>query len=158
MGISNCGTHVCLESDSEVSAGPNHVRLILERTTPGSPGRLRAQRPSPCADLEARTAGLAAQFCRRQPACRAGIRTPWTEVPTMLLSGVGNDGPLLAQLVGIGDPFDKATLARLYPGGKDEYLRRFGAALERAIAAGHLLPEDRAEILAVAAINYDKAP
>lgn len=87
---------------------------------------------------------------------RGGIRTPWTEVPTMLLSGVGNSGPFLAQLLGIGEPFDKATLARLYPGGKDDYLRRFIAALDQATAAGHLLPEDRAEILAVAAINYDK--
>jgi hypothetical protein len=89
---------------------------------------------------------------------RGGIRTPWTEVPTMLLSGVGNAGPFVGQLVGIGDPFDKATLAKLYPGGKDEYLHRFTAALDQAIAAGHLLAEDRAEILAVAAINYDKAP
>ena len=76
----------------------------------------------------------------------------------MVLSGVGNAGSFLAQLVGIGEPFDKARLATLYPGGKDEYLRRFTAALDQAIAAHHLLPEDRAEILAVAAINYDKAP
>lgn len=89
---------------------------------------------------------------------KGGIRTPWTEVPTMLLSGVGNSGSFLGQLVGLGEPFDKATLARLYPGGKDEYLRRFTAALDQAIAAEHLLPEDRAEILAVAAINHDKAP
>ena len=89
---------------------------------------------------------------------RGGIRTPWTEVPTMLLSGVGNAGPFIAQLAGIGEPFDTATLAKLYPGGKDEYLRRFTAALDRAIATGHLLADDRAEILAVAAINYDKAP
>ena len=87
-----------------------------------------------------------------------GIRTPWTDVPTMRLSGVGNAGSFLAQLVGIGEPFDKAKLATLYPGGKDDYLSRFTAALDQAIAAGHLLPEDRAEILAVAAINYDKAP
>ena len=58
----------------------------------------------------------------------------------------------------IGEPFHKAMLATLYPGGKDEYLVRFTAVLDRAIAAGHLLAEDRAEILAVAAINYDKAP
>jgi hypothetical protein len=88
---------------------------------------------------------------------RGGIRTPWTEVPTMLLSGV-DSGPFVGQIVGIGEPFDIAALAKLYPGGKDEYLRRFTAALDHAIAAGHLLSEDRAEILAVAAINYDKAP
>jgi hypothetical protein len=89
---------------------------------------------------------------------KGGIRTPWTEVPTMRLSGVGNSGSFVGHLVGIGEPFDKATLVTLYPGGKDDYLRRFAAALDQAIAAGHLLPQDRAEILAVAAINYDKAP
>jgi hypothetical protein len=89
---------------------------------------------------------------------QGGIRTPWTDVPTMMLSGIGNSGPFVGQIVGVGTPFDKATLAKLYPGGKEEYLRRFTVALDEAIAAGHLLPEDRAEILAVAAINYDKAP
>jgi hypothetical protein len=89
---------------------------------------------------------------------RGGVRTPWTDVPTLRLSGVGNAGGFLGQLAGIGEPFDKATLATLYPGGPGAYLRRFTAALDRAIDAGHLLPEDREEILAIAAINYDKAP
>jgi len=89
---------------------------------------------------------------------KGGVRTPWTDVPTMLISGVGNSGPFVGRLVGVGEPFDKATLARLYPGGKDAYLRKFTASLDAAIKAGHIPPEDRAEILAVAAINYDKAP
>jgi hypothetical protein len=89
---------------------------------------------------------------------RGGIRTPWTDVPTMHLSGVGNSGSSLSHLVGIGEPFDKATLATLYPGGKEEYLRRFTAALDQAIVGLHLLAKDRAEILAIATINYDKAP
>jgi hypothetical protein len=87
-----------------------------------------------------------------------GVRTPWTDVPTMRLSGVGNAGGFIGQLAGIGEPFDKATLGRLYPGGKGDYLQRFTSALDRAIAAGHLLSDDRAEILAIAAVNYDKAP
>ena len=86
-----------------------------------------------------------------------GIRTPWTEVPTMLLSGVGNSGSFVGQLAGIGEPFDGATLVKLYPGGSGEYLRRFTIALDQAIAAGHLLLEDRAEILTVAAINFQRS-
>jgi hypothetical protein len=54
-------------------------------------------------------------------------------------------------LFGQTDPFDEATLARLYPGGRGEYLERFEASLAQAIAAGHLLEEDRAEILEIAA-------
>ena len=76
----------------------------------------------------------------------------------MRISGVGNSGPFVGQIVGVGEAFDKATLAKLYPGGKDEYLRKFATSLDQSIKAGHILPEDRAEILAVAAINYDKAP
>lgn len=90
---------------------------------------------------------------------RDGIPTPWTEVPTKCsCPASATQARLSVSSWGIGEPFNKTTLAKLHPGGKDEYLRRFTAALDRAIAAGHLLPEDRAEILAVASINYDKTP
>jgi Alpha/beta hydrolase domain len=84
-----------------------------------------------------------------------GIRTPWVDVPTMRLAGYGNSGGFLAALAGVGEPFDTGKLNTLYPRGKPEYLQRFTAALDRAIAAGHLLPEDRQEILDIAAINFD---
>lgn len=89
---------------------------------------------------------------------KGGVRTPWTDVPTMRLSGVGNSGGFTGMLVGVGDPFDAAKLAALYPGGKAEYLNRFTASLDAAIAKGHLLSDDRAEILDIAAINYQGAP
>jgi len=87
---------------------------------------------------------------------RGGIRTPWTDVPTARLSGLGQSGEwFFAILFGSTEPFDEATLARLYPGGKDEYLARFTASLDETIAAGFLLAEDRAEMLAlVAATSY----
>jgi Alpha/beta hydrolase domain len=85
---------------------------------------------------------------------QGGVRTPWVEVPTIRLSGAGNSGSFLAVLVGLGEPFDQAALARLYPGGKAEYLKRFEASLSAAIKAGYILPEDRREILAIAAMNY----
>lgn len=87
-----------------------------------------------------------------------GIRTPWTDVPTVRLSGVGDPKSFIGMLAGSGEPLTKAELAALYPGGKDEYLRRFTAALDAAIAAGHLLQADRQEILEIAAINFDAAP
>jgi hypothetical protein len=84
-----------------------------------------------------------------------GIRTPWLDVPTSCLSGTGNAGSPMAMLLGSAVPFDAAQLAKLYPGGKAEYLRRFTAALDATIKAGFILPADRAEILGVAGISYD---
>lgn len=87
-----------------------------------------------------------------------GIRTPWVDVPTMQLSGVGNSGGFIAILAGVGDPFDQATLTKLYPGGKADYLKRFEASLDTAIKSKHIVPEDRQEILDIAALNFDATP
>ncbi len=83
-----------------------------------------------------------------------GIRTPWVEVPTAVLSGLGQTGEVFALLFGRTEPFDDATLSALYPRGKSEYLERFEASLDAVITDGFLLEEDRAEILEVAAASY----
>ncbi len=83
-----------------------------------------------------------------------GIRTPWVDVPTAVLSGLGQSGESFAILFGRTVPFDEAELAALYPGGKAEYLVRFEAALDAAIDSRYLLEQDRAEILDVAAVSY----
>lgn len=89
---------------------------------------------------------------------RGGIRTPWTDVPTVRLSGKGDPKSFIGMLAGSGMPLTKAELAALYPGGKDEYLRRFTASLDAAIRAGHIVRDDRQEILDIATINFDAAP
>ena len=83
-----------------------------------------------------------------------GIRTPWVDVPTARLSGTPNSGGPLGFLVGSYEPLDQATLDRLYPGGRKEYLRRFEASLASVIKAGFILPADKREILDLAAITY----
>ncbi|WP_293907233.1 alpha/beta hydrolase domain-containing protein [Phenylobacterium sp.] len=85
---------------------------------------------------------------------RGGIRTPWVDVPVAKTSGFGNSGGAFGGLVGSTEAFDAATLARLYPGGKAEYLRRFDAALARSIKAGFILPADQVEIRALAEASY----
>jgi hypothetical protein len=85
---------------------------------------------------------------------RGGIRTPWVDVPTATLSGLGQSGEGFAVLAGRTDPFDRQTLERLYPGGRADYLDRFASSLDATIAAGFLRPEDRAEILALAEASY----
>ncbi len=85
---------------------------------------------------------------------KGGVRTPWVEVPTARLSGLAPDESAMSFIFGSAEPFDKATLNRLYPGGEADYLQRFTAALDQAIEAGFILAADRAEILELAAASY----
>lgn len=85
---------------------------------------------------------------------KGGIRTPWVDAPTQTLSGFGNTGGPFGFLVGTTTPFDAARLKALYPGGRDDYLKRFDAALARSVRAGFILPADQAEIHALAAAGY----
>ncbi len=62
----------------------------------------------------------------------------------------------MAAIFGSGEYFDEATLSRLYPGGVDEYLGSFTAALDSAIDAGFILTADRDEILQLAAATYPR--
>ena len=84
-----------------------------------------------------------------------GIRTPWVDVPTCRLSGLGQTGETFAVLFGTTEPFDSGALRARYPGGRAEYLDAFEASLDATIAAGFLRPADRAEILALAEASYD---
>jgi hypothetical protein len=83
-----------------------------------------------------------------------GLRTPWVDAPVAVMSGLGQTGETFAFLFGQTQPFDEATLASVYPGGRGEFLERFTASLDEAIAAGFILVADRSEILEVAALSY----
>jgi hypothetical protein len=89
---------------------------------------------------------------------QGGVRTPWVDVPSARTSGVipsaAASESIMAWLFGCGEPFDAATVGRLYPGGPTEYLKSFTAALDSAIGSGFILAADRAEILALAAATY----
>ncbi len=86
---------------------------------------------------------------------RGGVRTPWVDVPTIKLSGKGDPNSFIGMLAGSGAPFDKATLAKLYPGGKPDYLAKFTKSLDAAIKKGHIMAEDRQEILEIADLNFE---
>lgn len=81
---------------------------------------------------------------------RGGIRTPWVDAPTAVLSGDPPGGNGFMFLFGRTVPLEPAALARLYPGGPDEHVKRFDAALAAALDAGFLLEADAAEIRALA--------
>jgi hypothetical protein len=85
---------------------------------------------------------------------RGGLRTPWVDVPTAVLSGIGATGGGFTFLFGVTRPFDATTLAALYPGGVDEYVATFEPAAESARGAGYLLAEDIPEIIGVARASW----
>jgi hypothetical protein len=88
---------------------------------------------------------------------KGGIRTPWEDAPTAKLSGMGNTGGPFGFLFGTTQPYDAATLSKLYPGGKADYLKKFDASLEKSVKAGYILPADQAEIRALADANWPGA-
>jgi Alpha/beta hydrolase domain len=85
---------------------------------------------------------------------RGGIRTPWADVPIARTSGIGSEETTMASIFGSGEPFDTATVRRLYPGGVADYLERFTVSLDSAIQSGFILAADREEILQLAAATF----
>jgi hypothetical protein len=81
---------------------------------------------------------------------KGGLRSPWVDAPTAVLSGFGQSGSEFAFLFGTTQPFDPATRARVYPGGRSEFLARFASATEEALARGFLLEADATEIRGLA--------
>ncbi len=85
-----------------------------------------------------------------------GVRTPVVDAPVEVLSGlVGPGATTICRLFGSTHPLPAETLARLYPGGRDDYLAAYAAATDRAIGAGFLLADDRADVLAEAQIRQE---
>lgn len=86
---------------------------------------------------------------------QGGIRNPWVDVPLRMLSGEGQEGEGFAFLFGTTAALEPGSIARLYPGGRDDYVSAFTAAIDQAIADGFILAIDRDEIIAVASETYD---
>ena len=81
-----------------------------------------------------------------------GIRTPYVDVPTATLSGLGQTGSGFCVIFGTTVPFDAAKLAALYP-THAEYTAAVGAATDSAVMAGFLLEPDGQLIKAAAAAS-----
>jgi hypothetical protein len=69
-----------------------------------------------------------------------------------VLSGFGNGGAPISFLSGSTTAFTADQLAALYPSRAD-YLARYAAATDAAVAAGFVLAADADEIKAIAAAN-----
>ncbi len=140
-------------TDSPANSGPQHHYVqcaaiehlnewVAGRSEPPSAPRL--QLTSDGRDLVRDELGIA----------RGGLRTPWTDVPSAILSGTGQTGELFAFLLGTTRELDAPALARLYPGGEADYLAQFESCVDATIEAGFLLAEDRMEILGLAHASW----
>jgi hypothetical protein len=137
-----------------INFGPQH-HYVVQAAIAALNNWVRTGEPAPTATpIEVRDRDEPRPVLDPNGLAREGVRTPWVDVPIARTSGVGADENIMAMLFGTGEPFDAATLLRLYPGGADEYLDGFTVALDRAIHSGFILPDDRAEILQLAAATY----
>jgi hypothetical protein len=79
-----------------------------------------------------------------------GVRTPPVDVPVEQLSGAPGPNPsTICLLLGSSRPFSTAQLGHLYP-ARSSYLREYRADMQKVIAAGFVLPQERAALLAFA--------
>jgi hypothetical protein len=140
-------------TDSPINAGPQQ-HYVAQAALAHLARWAAGGEPPPSAPRLAVDADLTGYDLDEHGLARGGIRTPWVDVPTAVMGGLGQSGESFAMLFGRTEPFDDAALSKLYPGGKDEYLRRFEASLDVTIAAGIILRDDREEILGVAAASY----
>ena len=75
-----------------------------------------------------------------------GLRLPEIEVPVAVQRGVNDTPDMLLKLSGERRPLP-ADVLRDRDGDADGYLRRYREAVDRVIAAGAVLAEDRAELI-----------
>jgi len=86
---------------------------------------VRTGEPAPTAPpIQVREADQPEPILDSNGLAQDGVRTPWVDVPIARTSGVGADESIMAAIFGSGEPFDAATLQRLYPGGADQYPRQ----------------------------------
>jgi alpha/beta hydrolase family protein len=141
-----------------INAAPQHhyvaMAALLQLDRWVSTGK--APPKAPRLDLEpaAKAGDAPTLVLDAQGNAKGGIRTPWVDAPIAKLSGFGNAGGPFGFLVGTTQPFDAATLSKLYPGGKADYLKKFDVSLDAAVKGGFILPADEAEIRALAAAGY----
>ncbi|KUI12919.1 hypothetical protein AU193_04000 [Mycobacterium sp. GA-1285] len=137
-----------------INFGPQH-HYVLQAAVSHLNDWVRTGRPAPSAPPIALTGSdPVTPELDANGLAKGGVRTPWVDVPTARLSGLAPDEGPMSFIFGSGEVFDDGVLSRLYPGGKDDYLERFTAALDQAVEAGFILTADRAEILELAARSF----
>jgi hypothetical protein len=139
-----------MSANMPVNSGPQQ-HYVLNAALTHLDRWVRDGTPPPHAPrLEAADAAATSLVRDHVGIARGGIRTPWVEAPSAVLSGDSPGGDGFMFLFGRTLALDEATIARLYPGGPEEHRRRFDAATAVAVDAGYLLAADADEIRALA--------
>jgi Alpha/beta hydrolase domain len=137
-----------------INFAPQH-HYVLQAAIAKLNNWVRTGEPAPSAPPIALTAADPPQLALdANELAEGGVRTPWVDVPVAKTSGLAPDETAMSFIFGSGEPFAGERLSALYPQGMGQYLECFTDALDRAIAAGFILPTDRAEILELAAATY----
>lgn len=139
-----------MTAQTPINSGPQQ-HYVLNAAFAHLERWVRDGTPAPEAPRLATTDDAAAELARdAHGIARGGIRTPWVDAPSCALSGQPPGGEGFLFLFGRTTAFDAATLARLYPGGAEQHVKKFDAATAAALAGGFLLDADAAEIRALA--------
>ncbi|HEX3951478.1 MAG TPA: alpha/beta hydrolase domain-containing protein [Steroidobacteraceae bacterium] len=145
-----------------INAAPQHHYIMQAALASLNRWIVSKEAPAHGHRLNVNTSGAPLLVLDENGNATGGIRSPWVDVPTSRLSGLvaglGRMPRGLSDLLGTTEPFHADVLARLYPGGKTEYLGKFSASLKSAIDAGFILPADEAEIKALAAQSFPTGP
>jgi Alpha/beta hydrolase domain len=145
-----------------INAAPQHHYIMQAALASLNRWVVSKQAPAHGQRLDVNTSGAPKLVLDDNGNATGGIRSPWVDVPTARLSGlVAGLGQMprgLADLLGTTEPFHADVLAKLYPGGKSQYLGKFNSALKSAIVAGFILPADEAEINSLADQSFSTGP
>ena len=137
-----------------INFAPQH-HYVLQAAVSRLNDWVRSGEPAPSAPPLSLTDGESPELVTDEHGiAEGGVRTPWVDVPIARTSGLAPDETPMSFLFGSGEIFDAEMLARLYPGGSQEYIERFTAALDKTIASGFIVPADRSEIIEIAAASY----
>jgi len=146
------------ELEHYINFGPQH-HYVVQAALAALHTWVRTGEPAPtAAPIGAHESDQPRPILDPNGIAHGGVRTPWVDVPIARTSGMGATESVMAAIFGSGEPFDAATLHRLYPGGAEQYLDGFTAALDKAIEARFILPADRAEILELAEATFPAQP
>lgn len=140
--------------DHYINFGPQHHYVVQASLAALSDWVRTGTAPPSGPPLQVREDTHPAPVLDAHGIAKGGVRTPWVDVPIARTSGIAAEETVMSSIFGSGEPFDGAAVRRLYPGGAQQYLGEFAAALNAAIGSGFILAADRDEILQLAEATF----